>query len=129
MQRPLDPLRFKENRYERPNQDWVCGHAAEGHGCPLGPDARGNCRHTGECVPARKGDRWTCMRSEANGGKCTEGPLPNGACAHPIPPCQPLPSIRRSRGSLVWLFVAVTAGALLILLGASSLRQRWTDPG
>ncbi|MGH7937781.1 MAG: hypothetical protein ACREFG_04685, partial [Chthoniobacterales bacterium] len=69
------------------------------------------------------------MRSEANGGKCTEGPLPNGACAHPIPPCQPLPSIRRSRGSLVWLFVAVTAGALLILLGASSLRQRWTDPG
>ncbi|HEY2799293.1 MAG TPA: hypothetical protein VGI85_01770 [Chthoniobacterales bacterium] len=129
MQRPLDPLRFKQNRYERPNQDWVCGHAAEGNGCPLGPDARGNCRHTGECVPAKKGDRWTCMRSDANGGKCSEGPLPDGACTHPIPPCQPLPSIRRSRGSLVWLFIAVTAGALLILLGASSLRQRWTDPG
>lgn len=129
MQRPLDPLRFKANRYERPNQDWVCGHAAEGHGCPLGPDARGNCRHTGECAPARKGDRWLCMRSDAEGGKCAEGPLPNGACAHPIPPCQPVPSIRRSRGTLVWLFIAVTAGALLVLLGNSNLRRSWADPG
>ncbi|MEO6873092.1 MAG: cytochrome c3 family protein [Chthoniobacterales bacterium] len=129
MQRPLDPLGFKQNRYERPNQDWVCGHAADGHACPLGPDARGACRHTGECMPAKKGDRWSCMRSEAEGGKCTEGPLPEGACAHPIPPCQPMPSIRRSRGRLVWLFVALTSGALLILLGSSYLRQRWTDPG
>ncbi len=63
MQRPLDPRRFKQNHYDRPNQDWVCGHTAEGRGCPLGPDARGKCRHTGECVPAKKGDRWTCMRT------------------------------------------------------------------
>ena len=68
MQRPLDPLGFRKNRYERPNQDWVCGHAAEGHACPLGPDARGGCRHTGECQPAKKGERWSCMRSEAEGG-------------------------------------------------------------
>ncbi len=129
MQRPLDPLRFKENRYERPNQDWVCGHAADGRACPLGPDARGNCRHTGECVPAKKGDRWSCMRSDASGGKCAEGPLPNGACAHPIPPCQPVPSIRRSRGSFVWLLIALTTGALIILFSRDSFRQRWTDPG
>ena len=50
MQRPLDPLSFKKNTYDRPNQDWVCGHAAEGRACPLGPDERGNCRHTGECI-------------------------------------------------------------------------------
>lgn len=129
MQRPLDPLRFKQNRYDRPNQDWVCGHAAEGRACPLGPDARGNCRHTGECTPARKGDRWLCMRTEASGGKCEEGPSPNGACAHPIPPCQPVRSIRRARGALVWLFVALTVGALLILLGNGGLRRLWMDPG
>ena len=128
MQRPLDPHRFKENRYERPNQDWVCGHAAEGHACPLGPDARGNCRHTGECIPARKGERWFCMRSDAAGGKCTEGPLPDGACAHPIPPCQPVPSIRKSRGRYVWLAVTITAGGLLILF-SQQFRRTWMDPG
>ncbi len=128
MQRPLDPLRFKENRYERPNQKWVCGHAAEGRGCPLGPDAKGNCRNTGECAPARKGDRWICLRSDASGGKCAEGPLPNGVCSHPIPPCQPVPSLRRARASLVWLFIALTTGALLFLFG-SSWRHSWIDPG
>ncbi|HEY1771089.1 MAG TPA: hypothetical protein VGG02_12630 [Chthoniobacterales bacterium] len=129
MQRPLDPLRFKESRYERPNQKWICGHAADGHACPLGPDERGQCRHTGECFPAKKGDRWLCMRSDAAGGKCAEGPLPDGTCAHLIPPCQPLPSVRRARGSLVWLLVCLTIGGLLISLGAPSLRRRWTDPG
>ena len=115
MQRPLDPLRFKANRYERPNQEWVCGRAAEGHGCPLGPDARGNCRATGECSPAKRGDRWYCTRNEAQGGKCEHGPLPEGGCAHPIPPCQPVPSLRRARGSLVWLIVAFVPWLTLFL--------------
>jgi len=128
MQRPLDPFRFKENRYERPNQDWVCGHAAEGRGCPLGPDARGGCRNTGECIPARKGERWFCMRSDAAGGKCAEGPLPEGACAHLIPPCQPVPSVRRSRAMYVWLTFLVTAGLLLIAFG-QHFRRAWMDPG
>ncbi len=128
MQNPLDPLRFKRNRYDRPNQDWVCGHAADGRACPLGPDAKGNCRHTGECLPGRKGDRWLCMRTEASGGKCSEGPLPKGACSHPIPPCQPVPSIRRARGTLVWQIVALTIGAMLILFW-SGFRLGWTNPG
>lgn len=128
MQRPLDPLRFKQNRYERPNQEWVCGRAAEGRGCPLGPDERGNCRATGECSPVKKGDRWFCMRSDAQGGKCTEGPLPDGICAHLIPPCQPVPSLRRARGALVWLVVALTTGAALILFGGN-WSHRWMDPG
>ncbi|HEY1583140.1 MAG TPA: cytochrome c3 family protein, partial [Chthoniobacterales bacterium] len=129
MQQPLDPLRFKQNHYDRPNQDWICGHAASGLACPLGPDARGNCRHTGECLPAKKGDRWLCMRTEASGGKCEEGPLPDGTCAHPIPPCQPVRSVRRSRALFVWLAVALTTGGLLILLGNGTLRQPWMDPG
>ncbi len=128
MQRPLDPLRFKANRYERPNQGWVCGRAGEGHGCPLGPDARGNCRASGECNPAKRDDRWYCTRNEAQGGKCSEGPLPDGVCAHLIPPCQPVPSLRRARGSVVWLVIALTAGLGLILF-AGSWNHRWMDPG
>ncbi len=128
MQRPLDPLGFRENRYERPNQDWVCGRTDEQHPCPLGPDARGNCRATGECLPAKRGDRWSCTRSEAAGGKCTEGPLPDGACAHPILPCQPTRSLRRSRALAVWLVVVLTGGLLLIFLGVA-MRRPVIDAG
>jgi predicted CXXCH cytochrome family protein len=128
MQRPLDPLGFKQNRYARPNQDWICGRAAEGTPCPLGPDKRGNCRATGQCMPAAKGDRWLCTRSEADGGKCAEGPLPRGQCSHPIPPCQPVRSLRRLRGAFVWTMVALTTGSLLLLL-ASSFRRPGINPG
>jgi hypothetical protein len=128
MQRPLDPLGFKQNRYARPNQDWICGRAAEGRACPLGPDKRGNCRATGQCQPAKKGERWFCTRAEADGGKCAEGPLPRGECSHPIPPCQPVRSLRRLRGAFVWTAVALTSG-LLLLLFASAFRRPGLDPG
>jgi hypothetical protein len=128
MRRLLDQLSFKRNRYARPNQDWICGHADEGHPCPLGPDERGRCRHTGECFPSKSGDRWLCTRPEAQGGKCTEGPLPNGDCAHPIPPCQPKPSLRRTRGQLTWLLVALTLSALLLVLAGKG-RRKLTSPG
>ena len=128
MRRLLDQLSFKKNRYARPNQNWICGHADEGHPCPLGPDERGRCRHTGECFPSKSGDRWLCTRPEAQGGKCTEGPLPNGDCAHPIPPCQPKPSLRRTRGQLTWLLVALTLSALLLVLAGKG-RRKLTSPG
>lgn len=128
MKRLLDQLSFKKNRYSRPNQDWICGHTDEGHPCPLGPDERGRCRHTGECVPAKNGDRWLCTRREAQGGKCTEGPLPNGACAHQIAPCQPTPSLRHTRGQLTWLLVALTLGVLLLALTGKG-RGKWISPG
>jgi Doubled CXXCH motif (Paired_CXXCH_1) len=128
MKRLLDQLSFKKNRYARPNQEWICGHADEGHSCPLGPDERGRCRHTGECFPAKSGDRWLCTRGEAHGGKCMEGPLPNGACAHPIALCQPTPSLRRNRGRLTWLLVALTLGVLLLVF-AGKERRKWTSPG
>ena len=128
MQRPLDPLNFKQNTYERPGQKWLCGRAAEGHPCPLGPDQRGQCRASGECRPARKGDRWFCTRSEASGGHCPEGPRPDGTCCHPVPPCQPVRSLRWLRGLTVALVVAFTVGALFYLLGGKS-RDRLLDPG
>jgi hypothetical protein len=128
MQKPLDPLGFKQNRYARPNQDWICGRAAEGRACPLGPDKRGNCRATGQCLPSAKGGRWFCTRAEADGGKCAEGPLPHGECAHPIPPCQPVPSLRRRRGALVWTAVALTLG-LLVLLLSGTFRRPGISPG
>ncbi|MGI9088046.1 MAG: hypothetical protein ACR2HH_09960 [Chthoniobacterales bacterium] len=128
MQKPLDPLSFKKNVYDRPNQDWICGHAAEGHACPLGPDARGNCRATGECSPAKRDDRWLCTRNEARGGKCAQGPLPDGSCPHLIPPCQPVRSLRRARGMFVWLILGLTTGALLILFG-TQFRRPWMNPG
>ena len=128
MRRLLDQLSFKKNRYARPNQDWICGHADEGHPCPLGPDERGRCRHTGECLPSKSGDRWLCTRPEAQGGKCPEGPLPNGDCAHPIPPCQPKPSLRRTRGQLTWLLVALSLGVLLLVFTGKG-RRKLTSPG
>jgi len=128
MQRPLDPRNFKLNRYERPDQKWVCGRAAEGHPCPLGPDQRGGCRATGQCQPVRRGDRWNCTRTEASGGPCAQGPGPDGACCHPLPPCQPQRSLRRTRGLAVALVVALTIGALFLILGGS-WREHWMDPG
>jgi cytochrome c553 len=128
MRRLLDQLGFKKNRYARPNQDWICGRTDEGRPCPLGPDEKGRCRHTGECFPGKTGDRWHCTRREAHGGACPEGPLPNGACSHPIPPCQPQPSLRRTRGQFAWILVALTVGALLVVLAGQS-RRRWIDPG
>ena len=128
MQKPLDPLSFKKNQYERPNQDWICGRAVEGRPCPLGPDRRGKCRATGQCTPSKKADRWFCNRSEVHGGKCDEGPLPNGECSHPIPPCQPVRSLRRFRGMAVWISIALTSGALLLLFSAG-FRRTWMSPG
>ena len=128
MQKPLDPLGFKQSRYEHPNQDWICGRAAEGQSCPLGPDKHGNCRASGQCIPARKGDRWFCTRSEAEGGKCDEGPLPRGDCSHPISPCQPVRSLRRLREVTVWMAVALTIGSLLLLFGSPFWRM-CVNPG
>jgi hypothetical protein len=128
MRRLLDQLSFKKNRYARPNQGWICGRTDEGHPCPLGPNERGRCQHTGECFPAKSGDRWHCTRREAQGGKCAEGPLPTGACSHPIPPCQPLSSLRRTRGQFAWILGALTAAVLLLVLAGRS-RREWIDPG
>jgi hypothetical protein len=118
---------FKRDDYNRPDQKWVCGRACDGKGCQFGPDANGKCHTTGECRPAKQGDRWTCTRPETHGGTCPSGPLPNGECCRQIGPCQPVLSLRARRGRWVWAAAVLTLGLLLVLVGAD--HERWTDPG
>jgi hypothetical protein len=123
---------FDARHYARPNQNWVCGHAGEGVQCPLGPDAKGRCRATGECKPVlelaageTKG-RWRCT---SPGGACASGPLPNGSCGRPISQCSPTPTLRRLRGQLTLTVVAAACAVLLIALGNRPWRNRFISPG
>jgi predicted CXXCH cytochrome family protein len=121
-------LGIKQGGYDRPNQPWVCGHAGEGRSCPLGPDHHGHCRAVGECAPRRQGDRWLCTRLEESGGACPKGPNPDGTCGCPIPPCQPVRSLRSRRSLVTGLVFVLTVGLLLLALG-SKTPERWIDPG
>jgi len=120
MMRWLQEFGFQKSSYERPNQKWVCGRARDGQCCLTGPDASGNCGATAECRPLRKGDRWHCSRSNAMGGACSEGPLPDGSCCRTIPRCTPNRSLRSWRGITVLLVVGATLGLLLVSM---SLRR------
>jgi hypothetical protein len=120
---------FKRDEYQRPEQKWVCGLSCEGKGCLFGPGPDGRCHTTGECRPAKNGDRWTCTRPDTHGGPCEKGPLPNGECCSRIGPCQPVLGIRARRGRWVWAALILTAGILLVLFGSRSARGRWISPG
>ncbi len=120
--------------YERPNDKWVCGRMEEGKPCRLGPDARGRCRTVAECTPAldlkpgeEKG-RYRCTRPAEFGGPCSEGPLPDGSCAHPQPPCAPTRSWRSRRAVFTWWVVGFTIAVLLIDLHSWS-RFKFINPG
>lgn len=113
----LQRFDYRSSPYERPNQEWVCGRLAEGKPCLVGPGAGGVCRAVAECRPLMKEGRWFCTRSDAAGGKCASGPLPDGSCCNPIPKCSPKPSIRRQRGMMSRYVVAVVVGLLLVLAG------------
>ncbi len=117
----LQEFGFRGSAYERPSQDWVCGRGVHDEACEVGPDARGRCRATFECEPLKKGDRWTCTRSETRGGACPSGPRPDGGCACAIPRCQPLRSARGRRGGVSRWASVLTLGALLILLAGPTL--------
>lgn len=109
-----------DNRYQRPNQAWQCGHIDLS--CPLGPNGLGVCQASTGCSPIRTGDRWRCNRSPLQGGACEDGPSPAGACRHLIPICAPRRSLRGRRGS----FVALTTWAMVGLV-ALSLGARWRN--
>ncbi|MBM3262864.1 MAG: hypothetical protein FJY97_05485 [candidate division Zixibacteria bacterium] len=131
MNQPRQDFRFDKSAYERPTQKWVCGWAAQGHACRIGPDQKGGCQATSACTPIRNGDRWACTRTAGEGGPCDDGPLPNGGCCIPLPKCQPVRSIRAIRTIVSWLVSAFTLGLLLIFLGESSLdipRHRFVSP-
>ncbi len=124
----LQRFDYRSSKYERPNQDWTCGRLAQGKPCRMGPGVGGVCRAMAECRPLKKGDRWVCTRSDTSGGKCATGPLPDGSCCNPIPPCSPQPSMRRKRGMLTRYAIATIVG-LLLIIGAGSYGDALFSPG
>ncbi len=110
----LQAFDFRSSRYERPNQNWVCGHTARGQPCRVGPDRRGRCRASSECQPRLDGERWTCTRSPDAGGKCPDGARPDGSCSRPIQSCVPVRSLRARRRQAVLWVVAFAIGLLAL---------------
>ncbi len=121
---------FEHDRsaYDRPNQKWICGWAADGGGCRLGPDVHGRCRTTHECQPVPSGDRWMCTRPTIAGGRCEAGPLPDGTCCRAILKCQPVRSVRSKRGAMVSGFAVLTIGLLVVLI-SGPWRGAFLSPG
>jgi len=128
MSRELQPRGFQESPYERPAEDWVCGWAASGHACPIGPTPNGSCIVTHECAPVRSGERWRCGRPAAHGGTCEDGPLPDGTCCRPVLPCQPARTLRAKRGRLARWATAVTV-ALLVFAVSGPMGFGVLSPG
>ena len=132
MSEHLPAPEFDPQHYERPNQNWICGHSAEGQRCRSGPDGRGRCRAASECAPVletKAGEtkgRWRCTRP---GGPCETGPRPDGACGRPISRCSPRPTLRTQRGRLTLAVVIATVAFLLVVLGSPLLRTRFINPG
>lgn len=125
---------FDGSQYERPNRKWICGKAAEGKACRLGPDAHGHCRVTYECQPALKvqpGETkglYHCTRAASLGGPCASGPLPDGTCARPMVKCVPVRSLRAKRKILTLSVCVLTSGFLLAAL-CGPFRWRSISPG
>jgi hypothetical protein len=124
---------FDASRYERPNKSWVCGKAADGCPCRIGPSPSGECRATTECAPRlvlnpgeTKGT-WFCTRPADWGGPCAAGPNPDGTCCRSIERCKPVRSLRARRGQLTCAVVAGCVGALLIGLSGSR-RDSFVNP-
>lgn len=113
MRRKLYDIR--ESTYERPQQDFVCGLAAEGVHCPLGPCGR-RCSEGSECSPVKDGDRWLCGRPASAGGACDVGPGPDGECCRKLK-CRPAPSARVQRGRWIAACALFTVGILLAMFG------------
>lgn len=127
---------FDSKRYERPNQDWICGHACEGCPCRLGPSPSGECRAGPECKPAlipppagvAGPGLWKCTRPPSEGGACPDGPNPDGTCCRSTPTCQPVRSLRARRGLLVRATIVACFG-LLLLAVAGPWRGQVISPG
>lgn len=128
MRRLLQSIIYNRKLYDRPQDTWVCGRAAEGCACIYGPGAKGECRATGQCLPARKNDRWVCTRAISLGAACEPGPRPDGTCGCPVPPCRPVRSLRSWRGRAVRAVLVVALGAAgLVFWGRT--RANLANPG
>lgn len=128
MRRLLQSIIYNRKLYDRPQDEWTCGRAAEGCPCIYGPGPKGECRATGQCLPAKKGDRWICTRAISLGAECEPGPRPDGTCGCPVPPCRPQRSLRAERGQLVWLMVCLALGLIVLALWGQA-QAEWSIPG
>jgi hypothetical protein len=134
MKEQLPSPDFDRYKYERPNQNWICGKAADGKPCRIGPDGKGQCRATYECQPAlelKEGEtkgRYKCTRPAEYGGPCVSGPLPDGTCCRAITKCVPVRSLRAKRKLLTLSVIGLTAGILLIGL-CGLFRAKFINPG
>lgn len=128
MRRLLQSIIHNRKLYDRPQDEWTCGRAAEGGPCIFGPDKKGGCRATGQCLPAKKGERWVCTRAISLGGACEPGPGLDGTCGCPVAPCRPVHSLRAQRGRLTrWITVAAMGIAIMAVWGWT--RTAWSSPG
>jgi hypothetical protein len=128
MRRLLQSLIHNRKLYDRPQDEWTCGRAAEGCPCIFGPGKKGECRATGQCLPAKKGERWVCTRAISLGGACAGGPQADGTCGCPVVPCTPLRSLRGRRRQFTWLAAGFAAGVVLLALWGGT-RTAWSSPG
>jgi hypothetical protein len=124
----LQDFSFGESAYERPDQKWVCGRLAAGYPCRIGPDGRGRCQATFECVPSKSGDTWICRRPDSAGGVCPNGPGPDGTCCNPIPQCAPRLSLAAKRARVVKWVMSLAIGFVAIL-AAYAGQARFLTPG
>ena len=130
MRERLQKFDYRRSSYHRVTQRWVCGHAASGHACQIGPDAKGRCRADFECRPRHNPDgRWTCTRSEAAGGRCQDGPLPDGTCCRAIPKCQPVRSLSSQRRAISRWVLAVSIGLIAVAIGSSVMMTVFSPGG
>jgi hypothetical protein len=121
-------FKFDQSKYDRPSQKWVCGWAAAGKACHVGPDGKGRCIAQDECTPLKNGDRWSCARAKEFGGRCATGPMPDGRCCNPIPPCQPVKSFRARRGAISRWSAFLVLGFLLLSI-AGPAGPEFISPG
>src|SRR5437667_5138220 len=125
---------FNPGRYERPNDQWICGKATEGKACRIGPSAKGRCRAAYECQPlleTRDGEtkgRWRCTRTAEFGGPCEMGPRPDGTCIRAIQRCVPTRSLRSRRRIFTISVAAFTLGVLLVSF-CGPFRAQFANPG
>ena len=123
-----DPRGDDQNHsYERPEQHWVCGWAAEGKPCPFGPSP-GGLRDGVRVHPAPK--RRPLVLSAARRAR---RPVSRRASPrrHMLPPHFALPTGAQSapqRGLLVFLAAALSLGAILWLT-AGPASHEFHSPG
>ena len=125
---------FSTDTYVRPNLDWECGKLCQGCPCRIGPSPKGKCRVSFECSPklvTKEGEskgHWTCTRPKSGGGKCENGPRPDGSCCNAIPKCQPRRTLRNIRKRVVAFTIIATILVLFIGLSREN-RDDFTNPG